>query len=485
MVVMIGMREAILKELAEKNTLLTPGAWKYLDSMDKPLHVVRDMINSSKELPFPVGRDCLVSFVETAEEPSDTPVKVPTKSCIESLDVDIVCDITGNSLCTGELSDFTGHFLNRYEKLRTILSRRREAKGVMNIRSVKKRKGDARIIAMVSDVSTTSNGNKFLTLEDPTGMIRGFVSSESEAFEQEIIEDEVIIAIGRIWEKKNGYDTTLSIDNIVRPSVPKNGRRTIMDFDGKVAFISDIHIGSTTFLKDKWENFLNWMESGTDGSEDIRYLVIAGDLIDGIGIYPNQEDELEIKDVYEQYRVLGEMMKRIPSHIKVITIPGNHDIVRNMEPQPALTEKVQKMFPKNVTFCGNPSMIRIGELKILAYHGGSINDLSDLLADVDSDEPCTAMREMLERRHLVPVYGKKTPIAPEKEDLLVIEEVPDVFVTGHIHKTDVKMHHNTLMINASTWQDQTDYQKMRDIQPDPGKVVLYDPSTKKAKIKQC
>ncbi len=486
MVDSIGMRETILKEFAEKNTLLSPGAWEYLDSVEDPVSLVRKMVKSSKKLPFPVGRDSLESFVEPSENSSNEKSEKKVGSyppAVSEIRIDL--DITGNSTCTGELEDFTNYFLNRYHKLKTILGKRREAKGVMNIRSVKKRKGQARMITMVGDINTSSNGNKFLTLEDPTGKMKGFISSDSKAFNKDILEDEVVIAIGHVWGKKDKFDTTFSIEDIIRPSVPRNGNNRKKEVDGKIAFIGDIHIGSTTFLKDKWERFLSWMESNDRTVRDIKYLIIAGDLIDGIGIYPNQEDELEIKDVYEQYRILGKMLERIPDRINIIAIPGNHDIVRNMEPQPSLPDDVQALFPGNVIFSGNPSLIHIGDIRILAYHGGSINDLSDMLPQVSSDYPCSAMKEMLERRHLVPVYGKKTPVAPEKEDLLVIEEVPDIFVTGHMHKTEVTQYHGTLLINASTWQDQTDYQKMRDIHPDPAKVIIYDPDGSKVDIKKC
>ncbi len=481
---LIGMREAILKELADKDTLLAPGAWEYLDSVDDPVSLVRDMVKKSNELPFPVGRDCLASFVESPKKTSEKcqPKELVTPACSEII---INSDITGNSTCTGDLSDFTNYFLNRYKKLKTILGKRREAKGVLSINRVKDRKGQASIIAMIGDISTSSNGNKFLTLEDPTGRMNGYISSDSKAFDKDILEDEVVIAIGRVWEKKDGFDTTFSIEDIIRPSVPRSGNNRKKQASGMIAFICDIHVGSKTFLKEYWENFLAWIESEDETVQKINYLIIAGDLIDGIGIYPNQEDELEIKDIYEQYRTLGNMLERVPSRIKIIAIPGNHDIVRNMEPQPSLPEEVQALFPNNVKFSGNPSLINIGDLKILVYHGGSINDMSDMLTDVDPDKPCSAMKEMLERRHLVPVYGKKTPIAPEKEDMLVIEEVPDIFVTGHMHKTDVETHHGTLLINASTWQDQTDYQKMRDIKPDPAKIILYDPERAKIDIKKC
>ncbi len=473
------MRENLLKELKEKkNTFLSPDAWDTLECMENSEDIVKKMVDSSKRLPFPIGRDCLQTFVEEGTNDHPVPKKKPDslKPSSPEEPFDIINDITGNSTCTGCLDDFSKYFKSRFDKLRSILYKRREAKGIIDIRRAKKRKGEAKVIAMVSDISNTSNGNKMITLEDDTGMMRGFISDSSPAFSKNLLEDEVILAIGQVWDGSNGYEVTLSIENIVRPGVPKITSEPAK-IDGKIAFIGDIHMGSSTFIEESWNDFIEWMNSDDPTAKDIRYLLISGDLIDGIGIYPNQEDDLIIKDVYEQYRVLAEYIKKLPRDLNIIAIPGNHDVVRNPEPQPSLPEEVQRLFPKNVKFCGNPSLINIKGLNILMYHGVSINDLSDLIPQVDTKNPSTAMKEILDRRHLVPVYGKKTPISPEEEDLLVIEEVPDIFVTGHIHRTDVKKYHGTFLINSSTWQKQTDYQKMRDIQPDPGKVVIFDPST--------
>ena len=84
------------------------------------------------------------------------------------------------------------------------------------------------------------------------------------------------------------------------------------------------------------------------------------------------------------------------------------------------------------------------------------------------------MIEMLKRRHIAPIYGDKTPLAPEKRDYMAIRNIPDVFVTGHVHTTAIAEYHGVRLINASTWQSQTSYQKMRAIVPDPAKAVLLD-----------
>ncbi|MFW5904403.1 MAG: DNA-directed DNA polymerase II small subunit [Thermoplasmatota archaeon] len=488
------MRKRIVSKLAERNTVLTPEAWEYLDRFDEPISIVENVIEVDRNLPFPLGRDTLENFVEVKDEkevektednrdvkdkPDDD---IPERRRPEPDDIKVLKDISGESTCTGVIDDFKEYFLDRYKRLRAIISKRREAKGISDIDRVAKRSGNAKVIGMVGDIHNTANGNKMLTLEDPTGKIKAFISSDSEAFDKNLLEDEVVLAEGQIWEKKDGYDTTFAVDDIIRPGIPKIKKMADKNFDGKIAFIGDIHVGSDTFLKDEWDRFTGWLNSDDEVAQDIRYLVITGDLIDGIGIFPNQEEELEIIDIYEQYRELARMLTDVPDDVLVITIPGNHDIVRNTEPQPKLPEDVRKLFPDNVVFYGNPCLLDIEGLKLLLYHGSSINDLSDLHPDVSNHKPITAMKEMMKRRHLVPVYGKKTSIAPEDKDYLLIEDIPDVFVTGHIHRTEVEDYHGTIMINSSTWQSQTEYQKMRDIEPDPAKVMVLDPTENQVSI---
>ena len=118
---------------------------------------------------------------------------------------------------------------------------------------------------------------------------------------------------------------------------------------GKAVFISDTHVGSDTFLQASWNKFADWL-----ADSDYSYLLIAGDLVDGIGIYPGQDAELHIKNIYEQYDAFGEMMKGLPSRMKIIISPGNHDVVRGAEPQPVLPGTVHAEVPVQLRACGKP-----------------------------------------------------------------------------------------------------------------------------------
>jgi DNA polymerase II small subunit len=117
--------------------------------------------------------------------------------------------------------------------------------------------------------------------------------------------------------------------------------------------------------------------------------------------------------------------------------------------------------------------MQIGEVDVLSYHGQSLQDFSTRIG-VNQNDPATIMKSMLQRRHMAPIYGDSTPLAPEKKDYLLIERLPDIFVTGHIHTTAIDKYRGIVLINASTWQSQTDYQKMMDFSPDPAKVPIVN-----------
>ena len=78
-----------------------------------------------------------------------------------------------------------------------------------------------------------------------------------------------------------------------------------------IAFTSDIHVGSKLFLEKQFVKFIEWLNGNVDTRKDIaekiKYLVISGDLVDGIGVYPNQDKELSISDIYKQYSVLFDL----------------------------------------------------------------------------------------------------------------------------------------------------------------------------------
>ena len=376
-------------------------------------------------------------------------------------DFKVIMDASKNMSASGSADDFTKLFLDRYRRISAMIARKVMMKGATSIDRM--REGEVKIVGMIMDIRTTQKGKIIFELEDPTGRIKCLYSGK-----EILLKDEVIGVIGTY---RRGKDIVY-VNEIVKPDVAWSRKNRKIKEEIGVAIISDVHVGSKTFLDRKWKKFLEWLKGNEDGARSIEYLIIAGDLEDGIGVYPNQEEELEILDIFEQYEALAEYLKEIPDRIKAIMIPGNHDIVRVAEPQPAIPESIQKMFDSHSEFLSNPSVFSIHGYKFLTYHGASLNNLVELIPGMDYTNTGKMMEYMLRVRHLSPVYGEKVPVVPLPRDFLVIEDTPDVLVTGHVHTFSYDIYKGIHLINASTWQEQTKYQKMMNFNPDPAKVAI-------------
>ena len=398
--------------------------------------------------------------------------------------VTVVSDITGHSTCIGEYVQFVQYFRDRYSRLSEIIRGRINARPIESLKRRSFRRGgdggseEISIIGMVSDISNTTNGHKIFSLEDPTGSFSVLIrSTDKELFElaSRILLDEVVGATGSVTNDGNLMLAT----KLIQPDVPNNVQHRTGSH-GKAVLISDVHVGSSQFMEDAWLDFLDFLKGESDSESmrelatSIRYLVVAGDLVDGIGIYPDQEMELDILDVYAQYRKAAEYFREIPEHIRVIISPGNHDAVRQAEPQPALPESIQADFPQNVIFVGNPALVDLDGVRILIYHGRSIDDLVASIPGVSYQEPAGAVLEMVKRRHLAPTYGSRVSISPEKKDYFVIDPVPEIIHTGHVHTLGVQRYKNILLVNSGTWQAQTEFQKRVNLMPVPARVPIVD-----------
>lgn len=399
-------------------------------------------------------------------------------------EIEILEDVTGNSTCQGTTQDFVKLFRNRYGILRKILnSQRRELANVIPINRIKKNLSDVQLIGIVKSVKTTINGHKLIELEDETGTAMLMALKNNNGINQlanEIILDEIIGVVGKISKKGD----LIIVQNIVFPDIKLQNNKHRAEDPICVAFLSDIHMGSKMFMEEEWNAFLKWINGSLgnqrqrDVASKIKYLILPGDLADGIGIYPDQEKELSINNIYKQYESLAKQLELIPDHITLILQPGNHDAVRPAEPQPTFEKEIRDLFTgKNFIFVGNPCYLSLNGVEILSYHGQSLLDFSTNIQHLNYNAPTEVMKVMLKKRHLAPVYGGYTPIAPEHIDYMIITKVPDIFVTGHVHISSIDNYRGVLLINASSWQAQTSYQKMLNFIPDSAKLPIVNLKT--------
>ena len=391
-------------------------------------------------------------------------------------DFKILQDTSKKSYTSGELENLISYFKSRYDKLSNILSKRPELKNFTKIADIGEGQESISLILMVKEIRSSKNGHKIVEFEDDTGEISVLFSNKKEelfAEAEKLVKDEVV---GVIVNKSDDPKFAFA-QQLIYPGVLKIPEKE-MDFG--IVFLSDVHIGSLTFLEDAFQRFVDWIncETGTEEqievAQDVKYLIIGGDIVDGIGVYPNQEKELAIKDITEQYNEAARFLGNIRNDIKIIIAPGNHDASRVAEPQPAVPEEYAKALYEldNVEFISNPGYVSLDGINVLIYHGRSFDDLVMAVKQFTHERNDILMEELLQKRHLAPIYGERTPLASELEDYLVIDEVPDVLHTGHVHINTYRKFKGIHLINSGTFQTQTEFQKIYNIEPTPAEVPI-------------
>ncbi|WP_405305117.1 DNA-directed DNA polymerase II small subunit [Methanobrevibacter sp.] len=429
------------------------------DSDNKEKHINEAILEASETV-----KDEKIQFKRNLEK---TNVKYDFK---------IIQDTSKKSYTSGELENLISYFKSRYEKLYNILSKRPELRNSIKVADIDDSQESLSMILMVREIRSSKNGHKIIEFEDDTGEISVLFSQNNEelfAEAEKLVRDEVV---GIIANKSSDRGFAFG-QQIINPDVIQIPDKE-MDFG--IVFLSDVHIGSLTFLEDAFKRFIDWIncDFGTEEqrrvAEDVKYLIIGGDIVDGIGVYPNQEKELAIKDITQQYNEAARFLGNIRSDIKIIIAPGNHDASRVAEPQPAVPEEYAKALYEldNVEFISNPGVVSLDGINVLIYHGRSFDDLVMAVKEFTHEKNDLLMEELLKKRHLAPIYGERTPLASELEDYLVIDEIPDVFHTGHVHINTYRRYKGIHLINSGTFQTQTEFQKIYNIEPTPAEVPV-------------
>lgn len=373
-------------------------------------------------------------------------------------------DVTGKSFSEGKVQDFLRLFQDKFVFLESLLKKRPglEAIPISRLERMQDRK-DVHLIGMVSDKRLSKNGHILLKIEDLEANCTALVVKTDQKnmdSVSKVLMDDVIA----VKATKSAKDFVI-VREIIQPDLPQRQFKKAEE-DVSALLLSDFHVGSKLFMEKELNRFLEWLnlrlgsESEKQRIGKIKYLFIAGDNVDGIGVYPEQFDELSVKDIFEQYRVFEKIMLQVPEYIQVFVCPGQHDAVRRADPQPAITKEfVPELHElENIHFVGSPSWIEIEGLKCLMYHGASVHALYEKISGLSPAKPQDAIVELLKKRSLMTTYGVKQPYAPEKKDYLLIREEPDLYFGGEMHHCGSASYRGTLVLNGSTWQGQTAYQ---------------------------
>ena len=168
--------------------------------------------------------------------------------------------------------------------------------------------------------------------------------------------------------------------------------------------------------------------------------------------------------------------------------------MRIAEPQPAFYKDFSKAIWElnNITLVTNPALVNIhasddfAGFNVLLYHGYSFDYFAANVESIRSsggyDRADLIMKFLLQRRHLAPSHSSTLYLPDRRKDMLVIEQVPDIFATGHIHKSAVQNYKNITMICGSCWQTKSAFQEKVGHNPEPGRVPLVNLRTRQVKI---
>ncbi len=406
--------------------------------------------------------------------------------------VEVLKDITGRSFTEGELKDFVNVFRDRYERLSRILRKRVDLHEAVPISSLRSFEGKelVKVIGMVSEKRETSGGHVVLEIEDLNGRASAWVFKGQRELMQkaaEVVVDEIVGIVGNV--RSGDRAPRLFVRDIIWPDLPTARELFHAEDPACAVLISDLHIGSEMFLEDVFMKFVNWLRGETGNAQQqelasrVKYLVVAGDIVDGVGVYPQQEEELLINDIIKQYDAAAKLLAQVPEHITIIIAPGNHDAVRPSEPQPAIPKDIAGgLYDLNSVMVGNPAWVSLHGFNFLIYHGRSFDDLIATMPGLNRQKSTPPMIKLLQKRHLAPVYGGRTAISPEQQDYLVIEEVPDVFHCGHIHVYGYERYRDVEVVNSGTFQETTTYMRRLGVKPTPGIVPVIDLQTRQARV---
>jgi len=468
-----------------------------LSKTDDPLAIVEKAVKKAETLsqkPLFIGRSFLEELL--AEEPkkpvpSIVPISPPPletrKTAFQpyakeiDADIRIIEDPTKKACTMGSVEDYLKYFRDRFRKLERILRQRIDIRDAMPISEALKapRNSKVKVIGMLTE-KRESKQRIFFRIEDLSAAATVFVPQGIEettrAKAQTLLLDQVVCIIA-----VKSRNDLLVLEDVVFPEVPQRTPRKA-SIPVYAALISDLHIGSKMFMKEEFNRFLLWLNGKLGNAYQrevagkVKYVIIAGDIVDGIGVYPGQAKELEIKDLYQQYQLASKFFEQIPEYTELIIIPGNHDATRKALPQPAIPEEYIESIAKTreVHSLGDPCTISLHDVELLVYHGRSLDDIIATAPNQSFKEPEKAMKLLLQCRHLAPIYGQKTPISPEGRDFMVIERIPDIFHTGHIHVEKHETYRGVLLVNSGAWQRQTMFQKKMGLEPTPGIVPIVD-----------
>ena len=396
------------------------------------------------------------------------------------------------------VSDFILYFNKRLEYFKKIINKKIDENSLIQIKDLEKVKdsdSEISLIGLVNKINETKNKHYIIEIEDKSGLIKCFINKNKIDLIKIIKNlslDEGIGIVGKIGEN------IIWVNDILIPKPQSKSEYKKTSVEEYVAFISDIHFGAKVFVDNAFSKMIDFLNSQTKDEKlnyigkKIKYIFIAGDIIEGCGVYPNQGKDSRFSATELQYHEAARWLNQIPKDKCIIMIPGNHDTERLSEPQPKLSySKAYALHNlSNCLILSNPSEVNILKeetenkegLNFYQYHGGSLfyycqnNENLRKLGGIKN--PNEVVKYLIDKRHLAPSHGSTLYIPDSQKDPLVIEKTPDFFICGHTHKHEITNHKGCTIVSCGCWVTISDYQKKMGMFPDIGKMTIINTKTR-------
>lgn len=435
-----------------------------------------------------ITREIVEKALTRVARAREVSVPVSTKRAVTPLAKDIGSELVvfrdTEDFSSGTIEDFNKHFKDRFVKLSKILHERLDFRDARSIAYALEAKQGEKVKMTAIVIGRRERPDRLsLEIEDLENAATVIVFPQRN---KDVYEDAKKILLDQVVgiEAVRSRGDLFIAERIVMPDVPEK-RPVGAEWPINAVLLSDIHAGSKTFCADAFERFIMWLNGEVGNARQIdaafrtKYVLIVGDLVDGVGVYPRQEADLAISDVYEQYRLVARYLEQIPDYIEVVVIPGNHDAVRQALPQPPIPKEFAEPVyeARRIVSLENPCEIGLHGIHFLLYHGRSLDDVIARVPNLSMRAPEKAMEYLLRCRHLAPEYGGRTSLAPESRDRLIIGKPPDVFQAGHIHIARSSTYRGIVVVNCGAWQNQTEYQRRMGVEPTPGLMPLLNLQT--------
>src|SRR5919109_2745118 len=340
----------VLSFLTSNGYRMHPDAFAMLKGLDTDiLRIVQDIIKiKSKQKQ---SSTIIIDDIKRLINPESKVTTEDSKNSNIDIDLDnsvlekqhnhkIILDASIN-VNTGEgVEGYTALFRSRYEKSLRILSLRPESKRITKITSIKQKihpnnsnnvksdKSNNRMgnfvsnsTSIVSGLLMSKRGKKNgveIVIDDFSGSLSALATTDElkKQVSMLTLDQMVMLEVENIGNNKKGLQGFV-IKDIISPDIPDHlpARSKIESY---AVLISDIHVGSKNFMEAEFIRFLNWLSSSEDELvRKIKFICIGGDLIDGIGIFPNQDKELLETNTSKQVSHAVCLLNRIPKNLRV------------------------------------------------------------------------------------------------------------------------------------------------------------------------